>query len=448
MSAFLGAIVHVGPGMVEPVADASTYEAIATGLVGQRPYGEYYDLGWAIGGLTCRGLLYPLFLVPFYALAGEPVPELAGWFQALLLVPLTTILVFFTGRAAFSKGIGLLAAWGFALWFPAAWHTRYLLTETLVDLLLVAVLVLVALTIARKSRRAALAAGLALGALSITHGAFQFLPLVMVLALGAHFALVDRRALPLAALTVVGVLCVHAPYVAVRTLADLPSLGQGAQGYGGGAGWTFYVGSRAETGFIPVPDDYQIGDLSAPGQLQEVAARLARGELQIEPELASLIRERAAGPGALRATLTDGDYLRAGLRNLWEHPSKLPEKLQLNAATLFLLPSGLQAYGPTEALGPSFQPAEVRWYTKAWRPLSAVLFALTVLGLSYLLLFRRDRLVLAVPFVLQAGILLAALVEPRYAVPLWSSMFFLAAVGVAGWWSLLRSGARTDAPGG
>jgi hypothetical protein len=425
--------------MVEPIADAATYNAIAAGLVGQHPYGAYYDLDWAVGGLMGRGILYPVFLAPFYAVAGEPAPAAAGWLNALLLLPLTTLLVSVAGRVAFSRRVGVAAGWAFALWFPAAWHTRYLLTETLTDLLVAATLALLALTIARTSRCAGFVLGVVLGALSISHAAFQFLPLVMVLALGIHFRVVSRRSLPIAGLVAAGVLCVHAPYVAIRTAADLPRLGAGAQGYGGGGGWTFYVASRAETGFAPIPDDYVIGDLSAPGQLQEVARRIARGELNVEPDLAEVIRRLAATPDAAHATLTDADYLHAGVHNLLEHPGRLPEKLRLNASTLFVLPSGLPSYDQQGGAVAAEEPAPRRLLS-IWRPLSGALLALTLLGLAYLLLIRPGRIVLAVPFAFQTALVLVSLAEPRYVVPLWSSMFLVAACGVAGWWERLRSG--------
>ena len=66
------------------------------------------------------------------------------------------------------------------------------------------------------------------------------------------------------------------------------------------------------------------------------------------------------------------------------------------------------------------------WFRPVWRPLSAVLGVLAGAGLLYVILRRRDRLVLFVPLIFQVLLLLVTHADYRYVIPLWSSMFVLA----------------------
>src|SRR5262249_9179121 len=177
--------------------------------------------------------------------------------------------------------------------------------------------------------------------------------------------------------------------------------------------------------------------------------RIDKGELHVEPHLLATIRRKLAGPDPYRATLEDWDYYRAGIANLLETPSKWPDKVLLNARALFLVPPDIGFYGPARAEGGSTMsdsyklilecghpcrgpgPTERTWFRGIWRPLSAALLLLWVVGLVSVTIRRRDRLVLFVPLVFQIVLLMFFVVEARYVIPLWSSMFLLAGVGTA-----------------
>ena len=146
--------------------------------------------------------------------------------------------IYVAGREAFSRRVGLVAAWCFALWFPAAWHTQWLLTETTTDLLMAAVLALLALTLVRRSARVAGLTGVTLGVIGISHSAYQFLPWVMVVTMALWAAFGHGRARLVAALSL-GVASVLLPFALAVTAAGQPHLGEGGRGYGGGGGWNF-----------------------------------------------------------------------------------------------------------------------------------------------------------------------------------------------------------------
>jgi hypothetical protein len=421
-SLILGVGVHLAAGTAPPQADAATYDAIASGLAGVNS-DAYYGLHWAIGGLADRGFLYPLPIALIYAIAGHPVPEAVGWIQALLFVPATTALIHVAGREAFSRRVGLVSAWMFAIWFPALWHTGWLVTESLTNLLMAGLLALTAAMLRRRTAILGVAVGAMLAVVALSHSAFLALPWVMVLALFVHFQVFDRTRIRVVSAVLGAFLVVWIPVTLGAAAFGLPRLGQGAQGYGGGGGWTFWAGSRAATDFTPGPTDQFVGDLSSFGQLLDVERRIERGELLVDPRLRATIRQkldRADDPRA--ATLEDADYYRVGLENLLDSPGEWPRKLRRNATILFFVPGNLRLYIPERhAAG---------WITRPWRPLSAVLLMLAVVGIAWTALERRTRLVLALPLIVQVGLLMVFVTEPRYLIPLWSSMFLFAGVGV------------------
>src|SRR5215469_1685626 len=66
----LGVILHSILHETTPVADASTYDSIASGLVGVSHI-NFVNLHWAVGGLGMRGYVYPILIAALYALAGH-----------------------------------------------------------------------------------------------------------------------------------------------------------------------------------------------------------------------------------------------------------------------------------------------------------------------------------------------------------------------------------------
>lgn len=403
-------------GGVTPIYDAILYSGVASGLLGLTdPVIPPADLEWAIEAGATRGFIYPLFVAAVYAIKGGADYASAELLQGLLFLPLTTLLVYLAGREAFSRRAGLIGAWLFALWFPAAWQSRFLLTETMLAFLMALLLACLAGLVVRKSPRLALLTGLTAAVVSIAHPGYQLVWLVLGIAVLAHFG---RRLASFYALGAV----VFIVYRLFLFSADLPYPGQGQIGreqigYGSGGGWTFYVSSRWETGFRPTPDDRRISAMWH-RPFGELVAKVDSGEVVAEDDLLATIRRKAGEPGA---RLTDADFYRAGFANLLEHPDRWPERTKVNAASLFLLPANLEL-APGDPRSPVLR--------RVWRPLSGIVALLSAAGLVLIGLRRRDRLILFIPALFQATLFLTTTIsETRYAVPLWPAMFLL--VGVA-----------------
>jgi hypothetical protein len=419
-TALVAAAVHLAVRTPEVISDARLYEFIARGLLGDP------EVPVPLEGLAVRGYLYPVFIAVLYAIAHTP--EIVVLVQGLVLLPLTTLLVYVAGREAFSRRTGLIAAWGFALWLPAAWQTNLLLTETMLALLLAALLALLAATLARGTRNLALGAGATAAIVSVAHPAYQFLWLVVLL---AAVAIVRRREVvtPMA----IGMATIVVPYAAL-VLVGAPRLGQGDTPYSGsGGGWNFYVGSRAETNFTAVPSDYVVwhnrDDLGRVQQLERA------GLVEMEPRLAAAIERKLASPEPSERRLTDADYWALGREHLLAAPENWPAKLRRGAATILLFPRDPRVLGTPGA-------AEVVWWRDVWRPFSFGLLLLALGGLVYVLARRRDRLLLFVPGL--AAVFAFSLVhaEPRYGVPLWPALFLLAALPVSLVWERVAAGAQ------
>ena len=424
VSLSLGIILHAFVATPTPTADANTYHSIATGLIGQNQ-DPYYGFHWASVCLAVRSYVYPVLAGGVYWTLNGPHPGAVGWIQAIVFVPLTTYVIYKAGLEAFSHRIGLLASWTFALWFPAVWHSLWLMTETLLNLMMAIVMALLAAVVCRKSAKLGVLCGLAVGVLSITHSAYQFLPFALYPVFLAHLYFYDRGHLRLAMYFLIGILLIQVPYQVTVVAKQLPTLGEGARGCGGGGGWTFWEGSRPETDFARRPEDFAVADLSAPGQLILLGERIARDEVQVEPHLLRIIEEKLSLRNPMDQTLTDGDFYRAGIENLLEHPLKWPRKLRVNAFVLFGFPSRMLFYPP--------DPTEATWFRGPWRMLNWLLNIGSALGAVFLLWKRRDRLILFAPFAFQAALILAALAENRYVIPFWSSMFLLTSIGIFGW---------------
>lgn len=418
-SLILASVVQALAPRTALIADARTYDAIAQGLASD----DSYELSRAVDGLGMRGYAYPLIIAAVYGIAGFD-PGAVEWMQAAVFVPLTTLLIYLAGREAFSRRTGLIAAWLFALWLPAAWYSLWLTIETTLNLMAAILLALLAAALARGSPRLAILAGSASGLLSISHAAFQFLWIVLLVALTVYLWIRERRRFALAGFFALGTAAIILPYMVFTAAAHLPHLGEGARGYGGGGGWTFWIGSRWQTDFTLGPGDYEAGDLYGPGALVELGKKIDQGRVHVEPHLLKTIRAKLARPDAEQLTLTDGDYYRAGLENLLDRPGKWPRKLGRNAETLFLVPRDLN-FLPEDPL-----PSQT-WFRPLWRPLSAMLAVLSLAGLFYVLARRRDDVILVVPLVFQLLLLMVTHADYRYIIPLWSSMFLLAGAALA-----------------
>jgi hypothetical protein len=405
LTAAAATCVHLAVPAPGLLGDAWAYDFTARGLTGDA------DVGWALYGVTTRGVLYPGFLALLYAIGG-PSPELVAWVQGLVLLPLTTLLIYVAGREAFSRRVGLVAAWCFALWLPAAWHTAWLMPETFLALLMAALAAAIAATLARQNRNLALLAGLLTAALSISHPAYQLLwvgLLVAVVALHRTRQLVVPYALGLAVVLL--------PFAAFMAATDAPRPGE-TRFYGGG--WTFYVGTRWETDFTATPDDFVVAhNLANPQKLERL---IDSGTIEVQPRLAEVIREKSRARSPDDRRLRNQDFYRLGVENLVNRPSRWPHKLRRNAATLFV-----QREDPRlDYLAPNRE----LWVRPLWRSSSFALAAIALGAFAYVLLRVRERVLVFVAAALQTLVLLLPHAEPRYGIPLWPALSLLAAVGL------------------
>ena len=402
----------------EPESDALLYDWLASALSGHGEPGQ--DVRYAVDGMAIRGWTQASLMAATYVVAG-PEPAAYAWMQAVVLLPATTLLVYVAGRFAFGRAVGLVAAWGFALWFPLVYHTTWVMPETTIGLVAAGSLALLAVAVARASVPAALGLGVVLGVLSLTHSAWQFAGLLTLVALAVHLLVFDRSNLRLAAYAGVGLIAILGPYTVVQAAADLPQMGQGGLGYGAGGGWTLWSGSRSTTDFLPIEDSFTVANLNGPGGVVEMSRLLDAGELEIDEHLAETIRAKAASPEAATLQLTDGDFYDAALANLLDDPGAWPRKLEQGLTTVFL---------PNVDLVFFAAPLEQTWFREPWRPLAKGVVVLLVLGLALLVVRRRDRLIMAVPVAAQTAVFLVAVPEHRYGYPLLSSVFLLASYAV------------------
>lgn len=409
-SILLGLFVRLAEGYVTPVADSATYVTLASGI-STNPFFFDVPVESSISGMAMRGVTYPLLIAGVLTAVGSL--SAVAWLQSLVLVPATVWLLYAAGRTGFGPRVGLTAAWIYALWVPAQVYTSLIMQETWLAFLSALLMFLLARVITGASMKWSLATGLLLGGLAITHSAFQLVGIALLVALTAHWLAFDRSRLRQAVLVGVGLFAVLVPSLLIRQAFDLPQQGEGARGWGGGGGWTFWIGTRSDLGYWQPVDGWKFSELTADGQFAEVASQVRQGSLTTDPHLTQIILDKAAAGNVRDQTLTDADFYRAGLANLLDDPASWPLKVAYGINKLTTIPDGITLYrsAPSAAA-----------ITGPWTPAAAALLALALAGVLCLLVRARDRLVLAVPFVVQLAVLIAAYPENRHAIPLWGAM--------------------------
>lgn len=417
VSALIGLYVRATEGFVPPVADAASYVRAASGL-STHPALES-TLSWSVGSMAMRGITYPLLIATLLTLAGSLAAVV--WFQSLVLVPATVALLFLTGRRAFSAPVGLVAAWWYALWVPAQIYSSLLMQETWLSFLVALLLYLLSRCVTGGGWRVHLAAGLLLGCLAVTHSAFQFVGVATIVALAVHrWRYRDQRP-GYTLLLGLGLVAILLPSMVIRGVYDLPQQGEGARGYGGGGGWTFWIGSNPALGFRQPVDGNKFAELTAEGEFAEVLRQVRAGELATDPNLTRIILAKSGSADLAHEKLTDADFYRAGIANLLSDPGAWPRKAARGLNTLMTVPAGLAYYRSAPSAAAPGAP---------WQFLSYTLFVVGFAGVFLIAASRRSRLILAVPFLVQFSVLLAAFPENRHVIPLWGSLFLFGAVTV------------------
>ncbi len=416
-SVLIGIYVRVVESYVEPVADASTYVRAASGIT-THPVLDT-TLAWSAGSMAMRGVTYPALIAVLLTVGGSLT--FVAWFQSLVLVPSTVALLYLTGRRAFSVPIGLVVAWSYALWAPAQIYTSLFMQETWLSFLISLLLYLLTRCITGGGSGSFVSTGLLLGVLSITHSAFQFVGLVTLGALILHRWRYNDGRRWRTALLAAGMLAVVLPSLVVRSAFDLPQQGEGARGYGGGGGWTFWIGSNPDLGYRQPVDGYKFSELGAEGEFAEVLDQVRSGELYADPHLKAIILAKAGSSDLAHETLTDADFYKAGVQNLLSEPARLPVKVTSGVTKLVAVPPGLSYYRTEPSAAAPGAP---------WQFFSYVLFAVGGAGILLVAIARRDRLILVVPLAVQATVLILAFPENRHVIPLWGSLFLFSGVAV------------------
>jgi 4-amino-4-deoxy-L-arabinose transferase-like glycosyltransferase len=417
-----------------PKHDALSYDIIARYLVGygpaDKPPSENREIG--LQGLFRRGLAFPVFLGAVYRVAGSPSYTAACLIQGFIL-PLTVFLTFLFGRVVFSDNVGLLAALLYALYLPAVWHTNFLLTETVLALVVTAGLWLLALFLKRRGRMVGIAAGIVLGIAGISHPIWLVMPLLILGALYWQYRRDADRWIAVRKLgyVLVGVAVVFVPWTTARVFLGVPQLGGAGSGFGAGGGFTFYAGSRVETRGLALAEDYLVAETYFPlGKLRELYERVEKGEVTIEPILLAIIEEKLASPDKNDWTLTDFDYYRAGIENWFHKPLRVPE----------LLAYKFNWYLLHIATSPSYPLPHNLFHNPAWRTLFHILnwpgVALAIAGLVITYRKSRNLTPLFAPAVFHTIAVLATYPDNRYKYPNLSAGFVLIAFTlpvVIGW---------------
>lgn len=155
------------------------YEAIARELL----RGHGFALDANSGPTAARAPLYPLLLAALYGLFGFGAASVL-WTHAVLGA-LTCVLLFLAGCRMFGRAVGTVAGLLFALFPPHLWWSQYVLSETLLVMLIVATFLAVVRLIQKPSAGRAAAAGALFGLTALCNAMILFLPPVLIAAAAA-----------------------------------------------------------------------------------------------------------------------------------------------------------------------------------------------------------------------------------------------------------------------
>lgn len=410
-----------------PQHDAESYDIIARLVAGYGLPDKTPDESFEIGlhGLFRRGFIYPAIVGFVYRALGAPDYSAVYLLQAILL-PVAVLLTYLAGSTAFDRRTGMISSLLYALYLPAVWHTGFLLTETVLAVLFALMLWMLARYVNHQSPLTSCFLGLVTGLLSISHPIWVFSPAVLCVSLFFTYRRREKRWLIARKLSfvVLGLLAVLVPWHAVRIAWNLPQLGQGGTGFGAGGGFTFYVGSRAETRGQTVPEDYLVVETYFPiGRLRDLFERVQTGEVTIEPILLKIIEEKLASPDQVDWTLTDFDYYRAGIENWLDRPWQIPYLVAIKTYWFLLDVNNTPSYPMPESV----------LYNYSWRVFFKMLnwptLILTLIGLAVVRRRYPDRLVLFAGLIYQTLAVLLTYPDNRYKYPGMSAMALLVAVG-------------------
>jgi hypothetical protein len=186
------------------IGDGAQYHEIAVGFLNGTPLSE---TNWA----TDRTLGYPYFVTAIYAISNNSI-WLVFAIQTLINI-LMIPMVYWSAREIFSsRRAGNLAAATFALSaISVAWASRYLYTETLFTLFLLASLMVFIKIWQRDSLKWFFVLGILLGLATIIRSVLQYFIIVPILIILLQDRTLRRKAI-LSGITVVGLVLIIAPF--------------------------------------------------------------------------------------------------------------------------------------------------------------------------------------------------------------------------------------------
>ncbi|MBI2841622.1 MAG: glycosyltransferase family 39 protein [Acidobacteria bacterium] len=438
LSLVLGLWYWLSVPVTVPSNDAELYHRIG-GAISGRPDPFFAIPGRTLTGLYVRGITYPALLALVYWVTRGPHVGAVTFLQGVVILPLLVLLTYLTGRRVFDHRTGILAAWITALWLPFVWHTAWIMTEIWQTLLVSLFLCFYALSITKGGKTFAGLSGIFLGIVSLSHSAYQYLPWAVVATLILHY----RRHLWERArehmVFGAGLFIILLPFHAVRIYENLPSLGQGGLGFGGGGAWAFYIGSRPETKWYVIPDDFKYTDATTLQSFKRVVGQIESGEIWMEPTLRQIIMERQTSIDPAARRLKQSDFYRAGLRNWLEAWYLLPNMVWTKACQYFSIRVG---FGP--APRPAISPLSPMFMILNWIYVDRLLLLLASAGLALVIGVRTNRLLIFVPLLFQTALFLASQPVWRYSYPLTPSMILLAAYPICLLWARHGQRARRE----
>ncbi len=400
-----------------PTSDELLYDMVAKEISreaatgeDQAPLAERISKNWVLKGLVVRGATYPYFLSYLYRVFGEGSYGAVYALQAILY-SITVVVTGLIGQLLFSLRVGLIAAFLYAFYLPSAWHTCTLLTETLLEFLMIFFLLSLALFLRRKRWYWAFLSGLFVGMLYLSHSTWAgiALPMIILTVLACLILIPESRrtiwALPIGALLVV------LPWYRLQHQAGVVS-GQGGLGFGGGGAWTFYAGSHVERNGQLLAGDKKVSETYlSPDLFLSFYQDATAGRIQLDPIVLEIMKKKIASGNRSEWIMRDSDYLKAGVLNIVSHPRRVPVQLAIKGYRYFVAEAAVIYESALHILLGRAVPLGLFQVTLV------ILLLLSLSGLTMILKKQPSVGILFIGFCLHTGLILLTYPSHRYLYP-------------------------------
>lgn len=400
-----------------PTSDALLYVMLAKEISREAatgedraPLAERISQNWVLKGLIVRGVTYPYFLSYLFRIFGEDSYREVYAVQAVLY-SITVVVTGLIGLLLFNLRVGLIAAVVYTFYLPSTWHTCTLLTETLLQFVMVFFLSFLALYLRRKTWYWAFLSGLFVGILYLSHSTWAgiALPMVVLTVLSSLISIPASRrtiwTLP------IGALLIGLPWYRVQHQTGVVS-GQGGLGFGGGGAWTFYAGSHIDRmGQLLVEDKKLSETYLSPDLFFSFYQDAEAGRIRLDPIVHEIMKMKIESRNREEWIMRDRDYLKAGLLNIVKHPWRVPRQVAFKGYYYFID----ETAGTFQlALGILLAP---RVPVQVFRVTLMVLLLLSLAGLTMLLKRHPSAGILMIGCFLHTGLILMTYPSHRYFYP-------------------------------